>query len=58
MIISIILDRIEMDDKDKRLIGNISCTMSDHCKMLGVIRHDRYFDLGKGSNKFGNHVFR
>jgi len=34
------------------------CTMSDHCEMLGVIRHDRYFDLGNGLKNFGKHVFR
>jgi len=24
-------------------------------KILRVIRHNRYLDLGNGSNKFGNH---
>jgi len=31
------------------------CTMSDHCEILGVIRHNRCLDLGNGSKKFGNH---
>jgi len=32
--------------------------MNNHCEMLGVIRHNRYLDLGNGSNKFGNHWFK
>jgi len=29
--------------------------MSDHCEILRIVRHNRYLDLGNGSNKFGNH---
>jgi len=29
--------------------------MSDHCEILRVVRHNRYLDLVRGSNKFGNH---
>jgi len=28
--------------------------MSDHCKILWVIRHNHYLDLGNGLKKFGN----
>jgi len=31
------------------------CIMNDHCKILRVIRHNCYLDLGNGSHKFGNH---
>ena len=31
--------------------------LSDHCEILGVIRHNRYLDLGNGSNKFGKHWY-
>jgi len=27
------------------------------CKILRIIIHNRYLDLGDGSNKFGNHWF-
>ena len=32
--------------------------MIEHCEILRVMRHNRYLDLGKGSNKFGNHCCR
>jgi len=34
------------------------CIMSDHSQILRVIRHNRYLDLGNGSNMFGNHCFK
>jgi len=32
--------------------------MSDHCEISGIVRHNRYYDLGNASSKFGNHWFR
>ena len=32
--------------------------ISDHCDILRVIRHNRYFGSGNVSNKFGNHCCR
>jgi len=30
-------------------------SMSNHCEILRVTRHNHYLEVGNGSNNFGNH---
>ena len=41
--------------KRRSKITILFCIMSNHCDLLRVIRHNRYLDLGKGTNKVRNH---